>query len=66
MSNIGRDWTPLKEVQVVETAVELRKMTRLYQDADFEENIPLTRVYRRRVKHLQALVDAGVEVTVNF
>jgi hypothetical protein len=66
MSNIGRDWTPLKEVQVVETAVELRKMTRLYQDADFEENIPLARVYRRRVKHLQALVDAGVEVTVNF
>jgi len=56
----------LKEVQVVETAVELRKMTRLYQDADFEENIPLASVYRRRVKHLQALVDAGVEVTVNF
>lgn len=56
----------MKEVQVVETAVELRKMTRLYQDADFEENIPLARVYRRRVKHLQALVDAGVEVTVNF
>ena len=65
-SNSGRDWTPLKEVQLIDTAVELRKVTRLYQDADFDDNLDLARVYRRKLKHLQTLVDQGVELTVNF
>lgn len=65
-SNSGRDWTPLKEVQLIDTAVELRKVTRLYQDADFDDNLDLARVYRRQLKHLQTLFDDGVELTVNF
>ena len=65
-SNSGRDWTPLKEVQLIDTAVELRKVTRLYQDADFDGNLDLARVYRRKLKHLQTLFDDGVELTVNF
>ena len=65
-SNSGRDWTPLKEVQLIDTAVELKRVTRLYQDADFDDNLDLARVYRRKLKHLQTLVDQGVELTVNF
>ena len=56
----------MKEVQLIDTAVELRKVTRLYQDADFDDNLDLARVYRRKLKHLQTLVDQGVELTVNF
>ena len=56
----------MKEVQLIDTAVELRKVTRLYQDADFDDNLDLARVYRRKLKHLQTLFDDGVELTVNF
>ena len=56
----------MKEVQLIDTAVELRKVTRLYQDADFDDNHRLARRYKGQAEHLQALVDAGVEFTVNF
>jgi|TARA_R110002012_G_scaffold218443_2_gene389775 hypothetical protein len=62
----GRDWTPLKEIMLVDTAVELKRVVRLYQDADFEDNHRLARRYKGQAEHLQALVDAGVEFTVNF
>jgi len=65
-SNSGRDWTPLKEVLLIDTAVELKRVTRLYQDADFDDNHRLARRYRGQAEHLQALVDAGIEFTVNF
>ena len=50
----GRDWTPLKEIMLVDTAVELK------------DNHRLARRYKGQAEHLQALVDAGVEYTVNF
>ena len=66
MRNRGRDWTPLREVQLIDTSVELRKVTRLYQDAYFEDNHRLAKYYQGKAEHLQALVDDGVEFTVNF
>ena len=65
-NNSGRDWTPLKEVLLIDTAVELKRVTRLYQDADFEDNHRLARLYKGKAEQLKALVDAGVEYTVNF
>ena len=62
----GRDWSPLKEIKLIDTAVELKRVTRLYQDADFEDNHRLVIVYGRKARHLQTLVDSGVEYTVNF
>ena len=52
----GRDWSPLKEIKLIDTAVELKRVTRLYQDADFEDNHRLVTVYGRKARHLQTLV----------
>ena len=62
----GRNWTPLAEVILIDCAMELKKVNNLYYDADFDGNIELSSFYKNKAKNLKALVDEGVEHTVNF
>ena len=48
MQNEGRNWTPIKEVNLIDCAMEYKKMQNLYLDADFDDKIDL--VYSIKVK----------------
>ena len=40
MDNLnGRNWTPLKEVSLIDCATEYKKMKNLYLDADFDDKM---------------------------
>ena len=62
----GRNWTPSAKVILIDCAMELKKVNNLYYDADFDGNIELASFYKNKAKNLKALVDEGVEHTVNF
>ena len=66
LTDQGRNWIPLKEVLLIDCAVELRNMQNRYFDADFEGNIEEAKFYKNKAKEYQKLVDNGVEHTVNF
>jgi len=67
MSNLnGRDWTPLKEVSLIDCYTEYKKMKNLYLDADFDDKMELALFYKGKAEHYKTLFDEGIEHTVNF
>jgi hypothetical protein len=66
MQNEGRNWTPIKEVNLIDCAVEYKKMHNLYLDADFDDKMDLALFYKGKAKYYKDLVNAGIEHTVNF
>jgi len=66
MQNEGRNWTPIKEVNLIDCAVEYKKMQNLYLDADFDDKMDLALFYKGKAKYYKDLVNAGIEHTVNF
>ena len=67
MNNLnGRDWTPLKEVSLIDCYTEYKKMKNLYLDADFDDKMELAIFYKGKAEHYKALFDEGIEHTVNF
>ena len=66
MNKEGRDWTPLKEVSLIDCYTEYKKMLNLYRDADFDDKIDLALFYKSKAEQYKNLFDEGVEHTVNF
>ena len=67
MNNLnGRDWTPLKEVSLIDCYTEYKKMKNLHLDADFDDKMELAIFYKGKAEHYKALFDEGIEHTVNF
>ena len=66
MNKEGRDWTPLKEVSLIDCYTEYKKMLNLYQDADFDDKTDLALFYKSKAEQYKNLFDEGVEHTVNF
>ncbi len=67
MNNLnGRDWTPLKEVSLIDCYTEYKKMLNLHLDADFDDKMELALFYKGKAEHYKALFDEGIEHTVNF
>ena len=67
MNNLnGRDWTPLKEVSLIDCYTEYKKMLNLHLDADFDDKMELAIFYKGKAEHYKALFDEGIEHTVNF
>tara|TARA_B110000858_G_scaffold14985_1_gene15075 strand:- start:139 stop:339 length:201 start_codon:yes stop_codon:yes gene_type:complete len=62
----GRDWTPLKEVFLIDCYTEYKKMLNLYRDADFDDKMDLALFYKGKAEQYKNLFDEGVEHTVNF
>ena len=67
MNNLnGRDWTPLKEVSLIDCYTEYKKMLNLHLDADFDDKMQLALFYKGKADYYKALHDKGIEHTVNF
>jgi len=67
MNNLnGRDWTPLKEVSLIDCYTEYKKMLNLHLDADFDDKMELALFYKGKAEHYKTLFDEGIEHTVNF
>ena len=67
MNNLnGRDWTPLKEVSLIDCYTEYKKMLNLHLDADFDDKMELAIFYKGKAEHYKTLFDEGIEHTVNF
>jgi len=67
MNNLnGRNWTPLKEVSLIDCYTEYKKMLNLHLDADFDDKMELAIFYKGKAEHYKALFDEGIEHTVNF
>ena len=67
MNNLnGRDWTPLKEVSLIDCYTEYKKMLNLHLDADFDDKMELALFYKGKAEHYKVLFDEGIEHTVNF
>ena len=67
MNNLnGRDWTPLKEVSLIDCYTEYKKMKNLYLDADFDDKMELALFYKGKADYYKALHNKGIEHTVNF
>ena len=67
MNNLnGRDWTPLKEVSLINCYTEYKKMLNLHLDADFDDKMELALFYKGKAEHYKTLFDEGIEHTVNF
>lgn len=66
MSMQGRDWKCLDEVEMVDCAMEVKRLHNLYLDADFEDDVTLALYYKSKMQHFQKLVDDGVEFQPNF
>ena len=62
----GRDWTPLKEVSLIDCYTECKKMLNLHLDADFDDKMELAIFYKGKAEHYKTLFDEGIEHTVNF
>ena len=62
----GRDWTPLKEVSLIDCYTEYKKMLNLHLDADFDDKMELALFYKGKAEHYKTLFDEGIEHTVNF
>ena len=67
MNNLnGRDWTPLKEVSLIDCYTEYKKMKNLHLDADFNDKMELALFYKGKADYYKTLFDEGIEHTVNF
>ena len=66
MSTHGREWKCIDEVEMVDCAMEVKKLYNLYLDADFEDDTKLALFYKSKMNHFQSLVDRGVEHQPNF
>lgn len=66
MNKEGRDWTPLKEVSLIDCYTEYKKMLNLHLDADFDDKMELAIFYKGKAEHYKTLFDEGIEHTVNF
>jgi len=67
MNNLsGRNWTPLKEVSLIDCYTEYKKMLNLHLDADFDDKMELAIFYKGKAEHYKTLFDEGIEHTVNF
>jgi len=67
MNNLnGRNWTPLKEVSLIDCYTEYKKMLNLHLDADFDDKMELALFYKGKAEHYKTLFDEGIEHTVNF
>ena len=66
MSLQGRDWKCLDEVEMVDCAMEVKRLHNLYLDADFEDDVTLALYYKSKMQHFQKLVDDGVAFQPNF
>ena len=64
--NKGRDWTPLKEVSLIDCYTEYKKMLNLHLDADFDDKMELALFYKGKAEHYKTLFDEGIKHTVNF
>ena len=67
MNNLnGRNWTPLKEVSLIDCYTEYKKMLNLHLDADFDDKMELALFYKGKADYYKTLFDEGIEHTVNF
>jgi hypothetical protein len=56
----------IREIEFFDCAIQLRRVRRLQQDAEFEDKTELAEFYKTRVEHFQSLLDQGVEYEPNF
>lgn len=60
----GRNW----EVnhQLIDCAIEYKRLYNLYLDADFEDRLDDARFYKSKAEHFKSLVDRGIEFEPQF
>jgi len=66
MSTHGREWKCMDEVEMIDCAMEVKKLHNLHLDADFEDDTELALFYKHKMDYFQRLVDKGVEFEPNF
>ncbi len=62
----GRDWTPLKEVSLIDCYTEYKKMKNLHLDADFDDKMELALFYKGKAEHYKTLFVEVIVHTRNF